>query len=154
MYETHHIRTTFGSKVYVVVARRTFPNQNTQNTPRADYFWHLKCRKNAHRCGAKCEVHFEIKINKLCHFQTTFGSYDVEKVHVIVARSTFRRQNIPNTPRSDHFWKLRYRKSTRRCGAKHISKSKYTKYTTFGPFLDIQSSFRVADIRGYVPCQK
>ena len=29
-----------------------------------------------------------------------------------------------NTPCSDHFKKLRCRKSARRCGAKHISKSK------------------------------
>ena len=29
-----------------------------------------------------------------------------------------------NTSGSDHFWKLRCRKSARRCGAKHISKSK------------------------------
>ena len=40
------------------------------------------------------------------------------------------------TPCTDHFWKLRCRKSARRCGAKHISKSKCTKShhvrTTFG----------------------
>ena len=30
---------------------------------------------------------------------------------------------------SDHFWKLRCRKIARRCGAKHISKSKCTKHT-------------------------
>ena len=33
-------------------------------------------------------------------------------------------QNVQNTTCSDHFWKLRCRKSARRCGAKHISKSK------------------------------
>ena len=59
-----------------------------------------------------------------------------EKVHAIVARSAFRSQNVQNTPTSDHFWKLRCRKSARRCGAKHISKSKCTKLnhfrTTFG----------------------
>ena len=54
--------------------------------------------------------------------RTTFGSCDVEKVHAVVARSTFRSQNVQNTPFSDHFWKLRCRKSARRCGAKHISK--------------------------------
>ena len=40
------------------------------------------------------------------------------------ARSTCRSQNVQSTPGSDHFWKLRCRKSARRCGAKHISKSK------------------------------
>ena len=41
------------------------------------------------------------------------------------------------TPASDHFWKLRCRKSARRCGAKHISKSKCTKHTRFGPLLEV-----------------
>ena len=48
-------------------------------------------------------------------------------MHGVVARSTFRSQNVQNTPWSDHFWKLRCRKSARRCGAKHISKSKMYK---------------------------
>ena len=41
------------------------------------------------------------------------------------------------TPGVDHFWKLRCRKSARRCGAKHISKSKCTKHTRFGPLLEV-----------------
>ena len=53
-----------------------------------------------------------------------------EKLHAVVARSTFRSQNVQNTPGPDHFWKLRCRKSARRCGANHISKSKCTKHTT------------------------
>ena len=57
-----------------------------------------------------------------------------------MARSTFPSQNVQNTPRSDHFWKLRCRKSARRCGAKHISKSKCTKHTTFGPLLEVEIS--------------
>ena len=48
------------------------------------------------------------------------GQMRDEKLHAVVARSTFPSQNVQNTPRSDHFWKLRCRKSARRCGAKHI----------------------------------
>ena len=55
------------------------------------------------------------------------GQMRDEKVHTVVARSTFRSQNVQSTPFSDHFWKLRCRKSARRCGAKHISKSKCAK---------------------------
>ena len=73
------------------------------------------------------EAHFEVKMHKAHHSRTTFGSWDVEKVHAVVARSTFPSQNVQNTPLSDHFWKLRCRKSARGCGAKHISKSKCTK---------------------------
>ena len=57
-----------------------------------------------------------------------------------MARSTFPSQNVQNTPCSDHFWKLRCRKSARRCGAKHISKSKCTRHTILGPLLEVQMS--------------
>ena len=140
-------------KVHAVVARSTFPSQNVQNTPFSDHFWKLRFKKSARRCGAKhiskskctkhtrfgpllevamskkCtplwhEAHFQVKMYKTHHSRTTFGSWDVEKVHAVVARSTFPSQNVQNTPFSDHFWKLRCRKSARRCGTKHISKSK------------------------------
>ena len=35
------------------------------------------------------------------------GEMRDEKLHAVVARSTFRRQNAQNTPGSEHFWKLR-----------------------------------------------
>ena len=117
------------------------------------------------------EAHLQVKMYKAHHCRTTFGrcdvekvhavvarstfpsqnvqntpfsdhfwSSDVEKVHAVAARSTFRSQNVQNTPRSDHFWKLRCRKSARCCGAKHISKSKCTKHTMYGPFLEVKMS--------------
>ena len=144
-------------KAHAVVARSTFPSQNAQNTRGSDHFWKLRCRKSARRCGAKhiskskctkhqgfgpllevqmlkkCtplwrEAHFEVKSVKNWRSQTTVGSCDVENVHAVVARSTFRSQNVQNTPFSDHFWKLRCWKSARRCGAKDISKSKCSKH--------------------------
>ena len=156
-------------KVHAVVARSTFPSQNVQNTSASDHFWKLRCRKSARRCGAKhiskskctkhtilgpllevemskkCtplwrEAHFQVKMYKTPGVRTTFGSRDVEKVHAVVARSTFPSQNVQNTSASDHFWKLRCRKSARRCGAKHISKSKCTKHTILGPLLEVAMS--------------
>ena len=167
-------------KLHAVVARSTFRSQNAQSTPFSDHFWKLRCRKSARRCGAKhiskskCTKHLsvgpllEVEMSKKCtpkhiskvkmyktHLcRTTFGSSDVEKVHAVVARSTFRSQNAQSTPFSDHFWKLRCRKSARRCGAKHISKSKCTKHTMYGPFLEVQKSFRVAGARDCGACQK
>ena len=176
-------------KLRAVVARSTFLSQNVQNTPTADHFWKLTCRKSARRCGAKhisnskcakhtmlrpplevemskkcmpswCETHLEVKMYKTHHVRTTFGSWDVEKVHAfvarstfeikmykthhvrttfgswddekvhaVVARSTFGSQNVQNTPCSDHFWKLRWWKSARRCGVKHKT---HQVRTTFG----------------------
>ena len=156
-------------KVHAVVAWSTFPSQNAQNTPRSDHFWGLRCRKSVRRCGAKhiskskctkhttvgpllgvevskkCtplwrEAHFEVKMYKTLHVRATFGSWDVEKVHAALARSTFPSQNAQNTPRSDHFWGLRCRKNVRRCGAKHISKWKCTKHYMFAPLLEVEMS--------------
>ena len=64
----------------------------------------------------------------------------MEKVHAVVARSTFPSEDVQNTPCSDQFWKLRCRKSARCCGAKHISKSKHTKHHMFGPVLEVEMS--------------
>ena len=113
-------------KVHSIVARSPFPGQNVQNTPGSDHFWKPRCRKSAHRCGAK---HIsKSKVYKAHQVRTTFGSCDVEKVHAVVARSTFASEKAKYTSRSDHFWKLRSRKSARRCGVKHICSEK-TKYT-------------------------
>ena len=175
MSKTHHSRTTFGSwdveKVHAVVARSTFPSQNVQNTSASDYFWKLRCRKSARRCGAKhiskskcpkhlsfgpllevemskkCtplwrEAHFQVKMYKAHQVRTTFGSWDVEKVHAVVARSTFPSQNVQNTPGPDHFWKSRCRKSARRCGAKHILKSKVLKTGGLRPRLEARQRDR------------
>ena len=94
MYKTHQLRTTFGS-------------------------WDVE---KVHAVVARSTV--RIKMYKKNHSRTTFGSSDLEKVHAVVARSTFGSQNVKSTPFLDHFWKFRSRKSARRCGAKHIWKSK------------------------------
>ena len=75
------------------------------------------------------EAHLEVKCVKNWGVRTTFGSWDVEKAHAVVARSTFPSQNVQNTPFSDHFWKLRWR------GAKHVSKC-----YMFAPLLEVQMS--------------
>ena len=72
------------------------------------------------------------------------GHRSDEKLHAVVARSTFPSQNVQNTRGSDHFWKLRCRKSARRCGAKHISKSKCTKHLSVGPLLEVEMSKKCA----------
>ena len=128
------------AKLHAVVARSTFPSQNVQNTRGSDHFWKLRCRKSARRCGAKhiskskCTKHlssgpllevamskkctplwrearFQVKMYKTPQLRTTFGSCDVEKVHAVVARSTFPYQNVQSTLFSDHFWRFRCRKS-------------------------------------------
>ena len=53
------------------------------------------------------EAHFEVNKHKTHHFRTTFRSCDVEKVHAVVARSTFRSQNVKDNRGSDHFSRFR-----------------------------------------------
>ena len=86
------------------------------------------------------EAHFQVKMYKTHHSRATFGSWDVEKVHAVVARSTFPSQNVQNTTCSRHFWKFGCWKSARRCDAKHIWKSKCTKHTSAGPLLEVAMS--------------
>ena len=112
-------------------------------------------RKN---CTPLWREDFEVKMYK----RTTFGSWDVEKVHAIVARSTFLSEKAKSTARSehflklrcrisegivarstsapDHFWILRCRKSACRCGAKHISTWKSSET------LHVQSPFWSWDV--------
>ena len=117
---------------------REFPSQNVQNTPCSDHFSKLRCQKSARRCGAKriskSKVSkngglgplLEVAMSKKCtplwreaHFEVKM--YKTHHVRTIFGGS-------------------RCRKSVRRCGAKHISKSKCTKHTMYGPFLEVQMS--------------
>ena len=137
-------------KLHAVVARSTFRSQNIQNTilgPLLEVEMSKKCTPLWR------EAHLQVKMYKTPQRRTAFGSYDVEKAHAVVARSTFPSQNVQSTPCTDHFWRFRCRKSARRCGAKHISKSKCTKHTILGPLLEVQMSFRVAGARDCGPCQ-
>ena len=75
------------------------------------------------------------------------GQMRDEKLHVVVARSTFRSQHVQSTPGPDQFWKLRCRKSARRCGAKRISKwTRTTKHTRFGPLLEVAMSKKCTEL--------
>ena len=53
------------------------------------------------------ETHCAVKSVKTRRSGTIFGSWDVEKVHAVVARSTFWSKKCQNTSGPEHFWKLR-----------------------------------------------
>ena len=119
--------------------RSTFPSQNVQNTSASDHFWKLRCRKNARRCGAK-----HISKSKVLKTGGLGPLLEVEmsKKCTPLWREAHFEVNVQNTPCSRHFWKFGCRKSARRCGAKHISKSKCKKHKGFGPLLEVQMSLR------------
>ena len=72
------------------------------------------------------EAHFQVKMYKAHQVRTTFGSWDVEKVHAVVARSTFRSQNVKNTRGSDHFWRFRCRFASLHYTTLHYTPLHYT----------------------------
>ena len=74
------------------------------------------------------EADFEVNILKASLFRTTFGRGADQNVHTAVAGSTCRSERVQSAPRSEHFWKLRWRKSARRSGEKHVMKSKCSKH--------------------------
>ena len=71
-------------------------------TARSEHLQKLWCRKSARRCGAK---HIsKSKCKKHTMFGPLFGSWDVEKVHAVVARSTFPSQKCKKMTGTEHFW--------------------------------------------------
>ena len=68
------------------------------------------------------------------------GQMRNEKLHAVVARSTFASETAQNTSRSDHVWKLNCQKSARCCGAKHICKWKSSKHSAFWALLEVDMS--------------
>ena len=104
-----------------------------QNTSASEHPWKLRCSKSARSCGAKniskskCTKHFslgaplEVEMSKNCTPLWREAHFQIK---------------IYKTPFSDHFWKLRCQKSGRRCGAKHISKSKCAKHIMFRALLE------------------
>ena len=101
------------------------------------------------------EAHLEVNMYKAHHVRTTFRSWDVEKVHAIVARSTFPSQNVQNIPAPDHFWKLRCRKSAQRGGARSTFRSqKWKKLRGSEHFWTLRCRFCVAGAGDSAPCQK
>ena len=129
------------------------PTPMDTSTPQERRFWRRKSKKTEDTDARKGR-----KVAKHCVFPMICGSGGSknrlakaagaepagqrrdEKLHAVVARSTFPSENVQNIPLSDHCWKLRCQKSARRCGAKHISKSKCTKHRRSGPLLELAMS--------------
>ena len=114
-------------------------SQNVQNTPGSDHFWKFRCPKSARRCGAKhiskskCTKHtrsgplLDVAMSKKCTPLWREAHFQVKMYKTHQVRTTFGSS-------------VRCRKSARRCGAKHISKSKVLKTDGLGPLLEVQMS--------------
>ena len=93
------------------------------------------------------EAHFEVKMYKTPHVRATFGGSDLKKVHAVVARSTFRSQNVQNTRCSDHFCRFRCRFASLRVITLHYTLHNTTvHYTTL-----LHSTTLQLQLQNYTP---
>ena len=114
-------QTTFWSsdveKLHATVARNAFWSQHAKKLTVSDHFlkfrcWKIDLLKNCTTLWR--EAYFQVKMYKIPVFCRIFSSSDVEKLIC---------------------WKI-----AQRCGEKHISKSKCTKYLCFAAFFQVQMS--------------
>ena len=146
------------------MARSTFASQTVQKTSFRDRCCHFSSGKMARGCGAKhilqskCTKHhnpgplfglqmsknrmplwrearLQVKMWKNSNSRAHFGRFDPAKWYAAVARSTFAREHVKKLTGTGHFSSFRCPKMARRCGAKHICKSKCTKHLRFAAFL-------------------
>ena len=134
---TCDVRITSGSsgsdveKVHTAVARSMFPSQHVQKTPRSEHFWKLKCPKSTRGCGAKHISKSKCEKN----IWSTFGSCDVQKAHVVLARSTFRSENAQSASGLRALLEVQMSKRARRF--EHIRKSKVLKTGGLGALFEL-----------------
>ena len=119
------------------VARSTFPSQNVQSTQCSGTLLDLEMLK-------KCtlfwrEGHVQVKMYKAPQLRSVLDIHVSKKCTLLWREAYFEvKRPKENTPRSDHFWTLRSWKRARRCGPKHMWKSKCEKHPMLGPLLDVQ----------------
>ena len=132
------------------------------------HFLKFRCAKLARRCGEKriwkwkCSKHlmagglFAVQMSKKLHdvvAKTTFWSKQLQNTSVSehflkfwcpkIARGSIRTlgsENVQSTSVSKHFLLFGCRKIARRCGEKHIIKSKCTKHVSSGQFFEVLMS--------------
>ena len=73
--------------------------------------------------GLWCKAHFEVKCVKNWRVQITFGSWDVEKVYGVVARSTFRSEKRKKLWGTERFWTFRFAFVWQAQGIVHLFRS-------------------------------
>ena len=84
-------------KVHAVVARSTFASEKGENHRTFGPLLEVEMPGPKKCTPLWREAHLEVNMYKTPQVRTTFGSYDVEKVHAGVARSTCASEKGKNT---------------------------------------------------------
>ena len=144
MYKTNHCRTTFGScdveKVHAVFgAKHVSKSKCTKHTR----FGPLLEVEMSNKCTPLWrEAHFQVKMYKTPHARATFGGSDVEKVHAVVARSTFPSQNVQKHHMFAPLLEVQMSKKCTPLWREAHFEVKMFKTLGFGPLLEVQMSLR------------
>ena len=89
-------------QLHAVVARRCAKHMSKSKCIKHLTFGPLlEVEMSKKRTPLWCKARFQVKMLKTHQRRTTFGSWDVEKKHAVVARSRFPSQNAKSTPTSD-----------------------------------------------------
>ena len=83
------------------------------------------------------KAHLEVKMLKNWRCRSTFWSSAVEKLHAVVAKSTFGSEHAQKLTVSEHFLKFCCRKIARHCGEKHTWKWKCSKTDGVGALFEV-----------------
>ena len=126
MYKTQHVRST--------VARSIFASQNAQSTPCSDYFLRFGYGKMARRCAHGAKHICKLKCTKHTMFGPLFEVGMLENATPLWREAHLQ---VKMHKMSGPIFKFGCGNMLRRCGAKHICKSKCTKHTMFGPFFEV-----------------
>ena len=127
-------------KLHAAVARSTFASQNVKKLTVLEHFWKSTCPKMArgcsekHICKSKCTKHLSAE---------DFLEVWVWKIGTPLWREAHLQVKMSKTWRFGPLFEVRMskncRKMARRCGAKHIYKSKCKKHLRFAPLLEVSN---------------
>ena len=128
LWNAHHVRTT----VWTFRCRKSARRFGAKHVSKSKYTKHRSVATLLEvEVSKKCtplwrEAQFQVKPCKTHQLRSTFWSWEVEKVHAVVARNTFGSQNVQGTPCSEHFWTFRCGFAWQAQGILHLGKSEQT----------------------------
>ena len=128
-------------KLHAVLARSKFRSQNVQSTPMSDHFWKLSCRKSdATVCHSGAKRIFQVKMYKAHQYQTTFGSWAVEKSARHCGAKRVSKSKCTKHPNVRPLLEVELSKKCTPQWREALSKSKCTKHTNVRPLLEVEMS--------------
>ena len=81
--------------LHAIVAQSAFGSEQWQNTSASEHFWKLRCRKSAHRCGAKMRSTFSSQKRQSTKIHPLARSFSHSMIHINIFQPPFRLSIFP-----------------------------------------------------------